>query len=98
VHWYSKNLGHGLIVPEDGGSQAFVRREDLAAGEEENLKNMTKCSSRRSRARRNRRPGTYRELDRLDDGFALFARCLEVAFLGIARNIAVLVKPSLSIP
>jgi cold shock CspA family protein len=39
VHWYSKNLGHGLIVPEDGGSQAFVRREDLAAGEEENLKN-----------------------------------------------------------
>lgn len=33
VDWYSANLGHGFIVPEDGGPKAFVRRKDLAAGE-----------------------------------------------------------------
>ena len=30
--------GHGFIKVEDRGPMAFVRREDLAAGEEENLK------------------------------------------------------------
>jgi CspA family cold shock protein len=39
VHWYSKNLGHEFIMPEDGGPQAFVRREDIVAGEEEDLEN-----------------------------------------------------------
>ena len=34
-----KNLGHGFIVPDDGGPQAFVRSEDIVAGEEENLEN-----------------------------------------------------------
>ncbi len=44
VHWYSKNLGHGFIVPEDGGPQAFVRCEDIVAGEEENLENNDEVS------------------------------------------------------
>ena len=38
VHWYTKGTGRGFIKPDDGGPMAFVRREDLAAGEEENLK------------------------------------------------------------
>ena len=38
VHWYTKGTGHGFIKPDDGGPMAFVRREDLAPGEEENLK------------------------------------------------------------
>jgi hypothetical protein len=33
VHWYTKGTGHGFIKPDDGGPMAFVRREDLAAGE-----------------------------------------------------------------
>ena len=44
VHWYSKNLGHGFIKAEEGGPMAFVRREDLAAGEEENLKDNDEVS------------------------------------------------------
>ena len=39
VDWYSPYLGQGLIVPEDGGPKAFVRREDLASGQEEALEN-----------------------------------------------------------
>jgi cold shock CspA family protein len=39
VHWYSKNLGHGFIVPEDEGPQVFVLREDIVADEEVNLEN-----------------------------------------------------------
>ena len=35
VDWYSPYLGHGFIVPEAGGPKAFVRRENLAAGEED---------------------------------------------------------------
>ena len=38
VHWYTKGTGQGFIKPDDGGPMAFVRREDIAAGEEENLK------------------------------------------------------------
>jgi hypothetical protein len=78
--------------------QAFVRGEDLAAGEEENLKNNDEVFFEAIEGTEGPEPGTYRELDRLNDEFVLFARCLEVAFLGIERNIAVLVKPSLSIP
>ena len=44
VHWYSKGTGHGFIKAEDGGPMAFVRREDLAAGEEENLKDNDEVS------------------------------------------------------
>ena len=39
VAWYSTNLGHGFIIPEDGGPKAFVRRGDIAAGEEKALDN-----------------------------------------------------------
>jgi CspA family cold shock protein len=39
VDWYSAYLGYGFIIPEDGGPKAFVRRKDLAASEEETLKN-----------------------------------------------------------
>ena len=34
VDWYSPYLGQGLIVPENGGPKGFVRREDLASGQE----------------------------------------------------------------
>ena len=44
VHWYSKNLGHGFIVPEDEGPQSFVLREDIVAGEEVNLENNDEVS------------------------------------------------------
>jgi cold shock protein len=44
VHWYTKGTGHGFIKPDDGGPMAFVRREDLAAGEEENLKDNDEVS------------------------------------------------------
>jgi cold shock CspA family protein len=40
VRWYTKGTGHGFIKPEEiGGPVAFVRREDLAAGEDEDLEN-----------------------------------------------------------
>ncbi len=39
VHWYTKGTGHGFIKPDDGSPMAFVRREDLVAGEEEDLEN-----------------------------------------------------------
>ena len=34
VDWYSPYLGQGLIVPENGSPKGFVRREDLASGQE----------------------------------------------------------------
>ena len=37
VYWYSANLEHGFIVPDDRGSKVFMRREDIKAGEEETL-------------------------------------------------------------
>ena len=44
VHWYIKGTGHGFIKLDDGGPMAFVRREDLATGEEENQKDNDKVS------------------------------------------------------
>ena len=44
VDWYSANLGHGFILSEDGATKAFVRHEDIVAGEEENLQNNDKVS------------------------------------------------------
>jgi cold shock CspA family protein len=44
VDWYSANLGHGFISPEDGDQKAFVRRKDIVIGEEENLENNDKVS------------------------------------------------------
>jgi cold shock CspA family protein len=45
VDWYSDNLGHGFISPEDGGTKAFVCRKDIiAAGEEVKLENNDKVS------------------------------------------------------
>jgi cold shock protein len=44
VHWYSANLGHGFILPEDGGQMAFVRRKGIVKGEEENLENNDRVS------------------------------------------------------
>jgi cold shock CspA family protein len=44
VDWYSANLGHGFISLENGGTKAFVRREDIVIGEEENLENNDKVS------------------------------------------------------
>jgi len=42
--WYTKGTGHGFIKAEDGGPMVFVRREDLAAGEEGNLKDNDEVS------------------------------------------------------
>jgi len=39
VAWYSANLGHGFILPKDGGPNLFVRHKDIKAGEEETLEN-----------------------------------------------------------
>jgi cold shock protein len=44
VVWYSANLGHGFILSEDGATKAFVRRNDIVAGEEENLENNDRVS------------------------------------------------------
>ncbi len=44
VDWYSANLGHGFILSEDGATKAFVRRNDIVAGEEENLENNDRVS------------------------------------------------------
>lgn len=44
IDWYSANQGHGFIIPEDGGPKAFLRREDLSAGQEENLENNDKVT------------------------------------------------------
>ena len=44
VAWYSPELGHGFIIPEDGGPKAFVRSEDIKAGEEEPLENNARVS------------------------------------------------------
>ena len=50
VAWYSLELGHGFIIPEDGGPKAFVRREDIKAGEEETLENKDRVSYERPTA------------------------------------------------
>jgi CspA family cold shock protein len=42
VDWYSTKLGHGFIVPEDGGPKAFVQRKDIVVGEEKSLENNDK--------------------------------------------------------
>ena len=44
VDWYSTNLGHGFIMPEDGGPKAFVQRKDIVAGQEKSLENNDKVS------------------------------------------------------
>ena len=44
VHWYSANLGHGFILSNEGATKAFVRHEDIVAGEEENLENNDRVS------------------------------------------------------
>jgi CspA family cold shock protein len=44
IAWYSVNLGHGFIIPEDGGPKPFVRREDIKAGEEETLEDNHRVS------------------------------------------------------
>jgi CspA family cold shock protein len=61
VAWYSTNLGHGFIIPEDGGPKAFVRRGDIAAGEEKALDNNDIVSYEVIHARRDRRRRTYLE-------------------------------------
>ena len=44
VAWYSANLGHGFIIPDDRGIKPFVRREGIKAGEEETLENNDRVS------------------------------------------------------
>ena len=39
IAWYSGNLGHGFILPEDGSPTVFLRRENIVAGEEKMLEN-----------------------------------------------------------
>ena len=44
VAWYSANLDHGFILPEDGGPNLFVRHEAIKAGEEETLEHNDRVS------------------------------------------------------
>ena len=47
VYWYSENLEHGFIIPDDRddrGTKVFVRREDIKAGEEEPLEDNDRVS------------------------------------------------------
>ncbi len=44
VAWYSAELGHGFIIPEDRGPNLFVRREDIKAAEQETLENNDRVS------------------------------------------------------
>jgi len=44
IAWYSVNLGHGFIIPDDRGPKPFVRREDIKAGEEESLEHNDRVS------------------------------------------------------
>ena len=44
VAWYSAELGHGFIIPEDRGPKPFVRREDIKAAEQETLENNDRVS------------------------------------------------------
>jgi CspA family cold shock protein len=44
VAWYSAELGHGFIIPEDGGPNLFVPREDIKAAEQETLENNDRVS------------------------------------------------------
>jgi len=32
VKWYSADLGHGFILPDDGGVELLVVREDIVGG------------------------------------------------------------------
>ena len=50
VAWYSANLGHGFILPEDGGPNLFVPREDIKAAEQETLENNDRVSYERPTA------------------------------------------------
>jgi cold shock CspA family protein len=43
VDWYGANQGHGFIIPEDGGTKAFVRRKDIKP-DEKNLENNDEVS------------------------------------------------------
>ncbi len=44
VAWYSAELGHGFILPEDRGPNLFVRREDIKTAEQETLENNDRVS------------------------------------------------------
>ena len=44
VAWYSAELGHGFILPEDAGPNLFVRRDDIKAAEQETLENNDRVS------------------------------------------------------
>jgi CspA family cold shock protein len=37
-------MGHGFILPEDGGPNLFVRHEDIKAGKEETLEHNDRVS------------------------------------------------------
>jgi cold shock CspA family protein len=39
IHWYSKNLGHGFVFSEIGGTKYLVRSTEIASGEEDALEN-----------------------------------------------------------
>jgi cold shock CspA family protein len=47
VDWYSVNLGYGFILPQGEDprdAKIFMSREDIAAGEEEQMENNAKVS------------------------------------------------------
>ena len=42
VKWYSANLGHGFILPDDGGVELPVVHEEIVGGGIKTLKNNTR--------------------------------------------------------
>ena len=44
VKWYSAALGYGFIIPDDGGTELFVQRKDIASSEPKPLENGDKVT------------------------------------------------------
>jgi cold shock protein len=51
IHWYSKNLGHGFVFSENGGTTYFVRSTEIASVEEDALENNDKVTYEFSQGR-----------------------------------------------
>ena len=51
IHWYSKNLGHGCVFSEIGGTTYLVRSTEIASGEEDSLENNDKVAYELSQGR-----------------------------------------------
>lgn len=51
IKWYSANLGYGFIIPDDGGVEPLVVREDIVDDGFKSLENNARVSYRTIRGR-----------------------------------------------